>query len=265
MKVPLLPLAGALAAFSADCLADNLLKNASFEAPSIEGRVPARQGGNPALAKTDTTWAHFQTMDKTGKIKAGMTTEVSHTGKQSIFVEFEKSTMEQGAFLMSDLIPIKAEEAYRVSLWGRLDRKKPLTLDQGRPYMQVEVDFLLLDQATPAGDPDVRTQMIPGSPKRLMFVPGKWTEYAANFKSPAGAEFMKVTFRWESPKTDEPAAGTIYFDDIVVDGQPGTAIPSQDPPEPDPEEPPGQTPAGAPPAAVPAAPRAPAAAAATKK
>jgi hypothetical protein len=251
------PCAVTLAALLLPCVAraENLLKNASFEAPSVEGRVGSRKGGDPSLAKTETSWAHFQTMDKEGKITVGMTTEVARTGKQAIYVQFDGATTGRGAFLMTDLIPIKAEEAYHMSLWGRLDRKKPLSLDQGRPYMQVVVDFLLPDQATNAGDTEFRTQMIPGSPKRLMFLSGKWTEYFADFKAPKGAAFMKLSFHWESPKGEHPASGTIYFDDAVLEGIAGTLVPLADPPGADDEEPaaPNTPPAGS--AAAPPSPK----------
>lgn len=209
--------------------ADNLLKNASFEQPKIQKRTDERNGGSPVKTDTDTTWAHYLSMDPAGKIAVGLTNELSRTGTQSIFVEFNKASAAKDAFLMSDLIPVKAAETYRVSLWGQLDRKRPLTLDQGRPIFRLEVEFYQADQESSAGETEYRTQMIPGSPKRLLFVANRWTEYFSEVKSPEGAEFMKITFRWETPADRETADGVIYFDDAVVEGPAGTLVPSADP------------------------------------
>ncbi|MGB8166238.1 MAG: hypothetical protein WCF18_02025 [Chthoniobacteraceae bacterium] len=212
--------------------ADNLIQNAGFEEPKITGRVSAPKGGSPASLETGTTWAHFQSMDQTGKVIVGLTDEFARSGKQSIFVQFDEAEKVRGAFLMSDLIPVKAEETYRVSIWGRVDRKRPLTLDQGRPYQLLEVDFYPADQTVRIGETAVRTQMIPGMADRLLFISSKWSEYYAEFRAPTGAEFMKVTFKWESPKREGPADGVIYFDDATVEGVVGTGVPSLDPPEP---------------------------------
>ena len=132
---------------------------------------------------------------------------------------------------MSDLVPVQQGEDYRVSLWGRIDRRKPLTLDQGRPYLQADVEFYGADQSARIGDIDGRTQMIPGSPKRLLFVTHRWAEYYATFKAPEGASFMKVTFWWYPPKGEGAAKGLIYFDDAAIEGKPGTSVPSLDPPD----------------------------------
>lgn len=219
-------------------LGDNLIKNAGFEEPSVSGRVTAQKAGTPALHDLDTTWSHFQSLDLGGKVVVGLTNEIARTGKQSVFVEFNDAERARTAFLMSDLIPIKAGENYRVSIWGRVDRKRPLTLDQGRPYQLLEVEFYPADQASRIGETEVRTQMIPGMPDRLLFISSKWSEYHAEFKAPAGAEFMKVTFKWESPKREGSANGVIYFDDAAVDGVAGTGVPSLDPPPPAEEPPP---------------------------
>jgi hypothetical protein len=221
--------------------AGNLLQNAGFEEPKITGRVTAQKGGSPARSGIETTWAHFQSMDLTGKVIVGLTDEIARSGKQSVFVQFAEAEKTPGAFLMSDLIPIKAGEKYRVSLWGRIDRKHPLTLDQGRPYQVLEVEFYPADQASRIDETESRTQMIPGMADRMLFSSAKWTEYHAEFTAPEGAEFMKITFKWESPKREGTAEGIIYFDDAAVDGVAGTSVPSLDPPPP--VEPPSASPA----------------------
>ena len=229
--------------------AENLLKNAGFEEPKVEARTDARKGGSPIGAEADaTSWAHFQSMDPGGKVSVGVTNEIARTGRQSIFVQFDKAGATAGAFLMTELLPVKAEEKYRVSLWGRVDRKRPLTLDQGRPYMQLEVEFYAADQATQIGDAQYRTQMIPGMADRLLFISSKWNEYYAELTAPEDAEFMKITFHWESPRHEEAADGVIYFDDAAVDGVPGKLVPSLDPPAPVPAPEPAAAPTPAAPA-----------------
>lgn len=239
MKYSTLPFAGAVLALTTSfAAADNLLKNGSFEEPAVEGRQPVRAGATPAGIGDQSSFTQFLTMDRSGKLIAGMTNERARTGKQSIYVEFKEAEKTRGALLMTDLIPIKPGEKYRVSIWGRTDAKKPLTLDQGRPYMQVEMEFYPEDQASRIGETEFRTQMIPGMADRLLFISSKWSEFYTEIKAPGRAEFMKLTFHWQSPKREGAATGIIYFDDATVDGPAGRLLPSYDPPEPT-EEPKG--------------------------
>ncbi len=212
-------------------VAENLLKNGGFEEPAVDGRTPLRAGATPAGIGDQSSFTQFLSMDKSGKVTAGTTNEIARTGKQSIYVEFAGAEKTKGALLMTDLLPVKPGENYRISIWGRTDPEKPLTLDQGRPYMQVEVEFYPEDQASAIGETEFRTQMIPGMAERLLFISSKWSEYHAEFKAPARAEFMKLTYRWESPKREGAATGIIYFDDAIVEGAPGRLVPSYDPPE----------------------------------
>ncbi len=211
--------------------ADNLLQNAGFEEPKIDGKVDSTAGGNPAGLETGSSWTHMQSMDRTKKVTIGLTNAIAHSGKQSIYVQFDGAQKTKQAVLMSQLLAVKAGENYRVSIWGQIDRKRPLTLDQGRPYMLVEVEFYQADEATLAGEVQARTQMIPGAPDHLLFLATKWSEYYATFQAPLDAVFMKVTFSWFSPKHEEEADGIVYFDDAAIEGVPGTAIPTDDPPE----------------------------------
>jgi hypothetical protein len=212
--------------------AENLLENASFEVPKIEGVVAATKGGTPVAADGKGTWAKFLSMDRTGHLSVGLTNQLGRTGSQSLFVKFQEAAKTRGAMLMSDLIPIKGLEPYRISIWGRIDRKQPLTLDGGRPFMLVDIEYYPADQASRIGSVDTRTQMIPGKDKSLLFVAGRWSEYFTEVRAPEGAEFMKVTFRWESPKREGAADGLIYFDDAVVEGPAGNLVSTFDPPEP---------------------------------
>lgn len=259
MKVfPFPALCFLLACASPVAAADNLLKNGGFEDPPVEGRGPVRVGATPAGLEDKSIWTQFMSLDTTGKVIVGMTNEMARTGKQGIFVEFKDAEKTRGAVLMSDLIPIKPGADYRISIWGRTDRQKPLTLDQGRPYMQLEVEFYPEDQASRIGETEFRTQMIPGMAERLLFISSKWSEYYAEFKAPARAEFMKISFHWHSPKREGTATGIIYFDDATVAGPPGRLVPSYDPPEPVEEpESPAAAPSAAPSVPTPPAPSTP--------
>lgn len=208
--------------------AENILENATFEQPKIEGRIDERKGGSPVKTETGTSWAHYLSMDPSGKVSVGLTNEISRSGTQSIYVAFDKGVNVPSAHLMSDLIPIKAQEKYRLSIWGRLDRKRPLTIDQGRPMMRVQLEYFEADQATQVGALDYRTQMLPGGLNRILFVAGQWSEYFTELKTPEGAEFVKITFYWELPEK-EPADGIIYFDDAALDGPRGLLVPTRDP------------------------------------
>src|SRR4051812_9176285 len=191
--------------------------NAGFEVPKVTARTPEPKGANPALpavAKDDerakqTEWAHFQTFGipadnaGDGALVVGLTNELARSGKQSLFVDFQKlKTKGKIAFLMSDLVPIKGGNTYRVSIWGRIDRKRPLALDQRRPFMQLEATFYKAGAEEQTGDPEVRTQMIPGKQDWLVFVSGKWNEFFSNIKTPDDAALMQITFRWKTTEDD---------------------------------------------------------------
>jgi hypothetical protein len=102
--------------------------------------------------------------------------------------------------------------------------------------MQVEIEFYPEDQASRIGETEFRTQMIPGMEDRLLVSSSKWSDFYTEIKAPRRAEFLKLTFHWQSPKRGGSATGIIYFDDAAVDGPAGRLQPSYDPPEP-PEEP----------------------------
>ena len=207
---------------------ENLLINGSFETPPIEGRLDARHGGAPALREEATSWAHFLSGDETGAVTVGLTNELARTGKQSIYIDFKKAGKMPDALLMTELLPIKASEAYRISLWGRLDSKRPLTLIKSRPLLRVEVEFFEADLDTQIGDTVYRTQQIPGSPRRILFETERWNEYYTEVKSPEGAAFMKVSFLWQATGVDGEADGLIFFDDAFVDGPPGIPLPREE-------------------------------------
>lgn len=211
--------------------AENLLENGSFELPKVTGRTPAAKGGNPSLPEEKSLWTALVTPrvgPGSGQLITGLTDEVAHEGKQSLFVDFEKLTEEGSrAMLTSELLPVQANKPYRISVWGRVDRARPLALDERRPHLLVDMEFFAADQETQVGSTEYRVQMIPGSVvpglgTRLLFVSNKWSEYYTEVKSPTDSAFMKVTFSFQAPKEKGETDGVLYLDSAVVEGERGT-------------------------------------------
>lgn len=224
----------------------DLLKNRSFEEPAVNGRLSAKEGGTPAKAdESNTVWTRLEVIkpDKEGegKFTVGLTNEFAHTGKQSIFVDLDKVTgINRRSYLMSELLPVKPGNTYRVSIWGRTDKKRPLTLDQRLLYMKLECEFFTPDMESQAGDIQHRSMLIPGNSKRIYFVSNRWTEYETEVRIPRAAGWMKVTFRWETTRQKGMTDGTIYFDDASVTLVPGEGslipIDESDAAKPEPDE-----------------------------
>jgi hypothetical protein len=206
---------------------ENLLKDSSFEEPPVSKRLSAKEDGSPVKAEeSKRSWAHFEVFqaDKEGegRFTVGLTNEFARTGKQSLFVDFDKMTgLNRRSYLMTELLPIKPAAAYRIGIWGRTDGKRPLTLDQRLAFMKVEVEYFTPDTESQSGDTDNRTLLIPGNSKRIFFVSNKWTEYKTMIRTPRDAGWMKVTFRWETGREKGMTEGAIYFDDASVAHVPG--------------------------------------------
>lgn len=200
----------------------NLLKDPSFEDPPVTQRLSFKEKGSPVTGdESKTSWTQFQVMGKDtegqGKLVVGLTNEYARTGKQSVFVDFDKLTStNRKSFLMTDLIEVKPASGYRISLWGRTDKDRPLTLDQRWAFMKVEIEYFTPDTENQSGELDNRTLMIPGNSKRIFFVSNKWNEYSTIVRTPRDAGWMKVTFRWETGRDKGTTDGIIYFDDASV-------------------------------------------------
>ncbi len=224
-----------VAVLSAD--AENLLENASFELPKITGATRVQDGGDPAKAESATSWADFTTGEKgrEGKIVVGMTDQIARTGKQSVFIDFPKVTEQaQRADLPATLISIKPAKPYRLSMWGRIDRERPLTLDERRPHVWVYIAFFQADGETRVGDPVLAVKLIPGGviagrKPDLVFVSSKWSEFAAEVTSPEGAAFIQVIWSWVIGKDEGETDGVIYWDDAAVEGERGSALVEEKP------------------------------------
>jgi hypothetical protein len=204
--------------------ADNLLENGSFELPAVKGRVPVANGGDPARVKP-TGWEQLEAKPDTegGKLVAGLTNEIARTGKQSLFVDFEKLTApSRQASLVTHLIPVKASQSYKVSIWGRVDGKRPLALDERRPYLWIDVQFLKADRETEAADSQLGVQLIPGrivpgDINDLIFVSWKWSESVALVETPKDSAFLQVTWTWGVPSDKGETDGIIFWDDAAIE------------------------------------------------
>ena len=226
-----------------------LLEYGSFELPRVKERTPRRQGGD-FLKFALGEWVRFEDKpdDDGGKLVAGVTNEVARTGRQSLFIEFTKLTKPQMfAEISSQPIPVKPSAPYRVSIWGRMDKKQPLTIEQRIPNLYLQVDFFQADGETQTGDQVFRVQPMPGSRRvKPFFSTERWSEYYAEVETPEDAGYLKITWRWATnpPKIAAPGAppdksetnGVMYFDDATLIGE------RVDTDEPEPEETPEGTP-----------------------
>ena len=230
-------LAAAISAAALSAHGENLLENASFELPNVAGETRVQDGGDPAKAESATSWADFTTGEKgtDGKIVVGITDQIARTGKQSVFIDFPKVTEPaQRADLPTTLIPIQPGKPYRISIWGRIDRKRPLTLDERRPHVWVYIGFFEADGETRVGEPVLAVKLIPGTvvagrKPDLVFVSNKWTEFVAEVTPPEGAAFMHVIWSWVIGKEEGETDGVIYWDDAAVEGERGSARVDENP------------------------------------
>lgn len=223
MRSSVLLLALTLAAAAEEA---NLLKNGSFEAPVVAVRAASPAGGNPGQAgEGQTSWTHCEVTparDATGALVLGLTHETARTGNQAFFVDFQKLTGGQTrSALMTDLVEVKEGQTYRLALWGRTDPKRPLTLDQRRALMKVEIEFFAEDQETQVGENEYRAEVLPGGKDRRLFNSRRWNEYFTRVRTPDFARYMKVTWRFETGRDPGTIDGCIYFDDAAIVFQPG--------------------------------------------
>ena len=229
---------------------ENLLVDGGFELPAVDGSLPAGSGGNPVLS-TGSGWERLvgKNGDDGGKLIVGLTNGLAHNGKQALFVDFVRlSAPSQVAALVTKPVAIKPASNYKVSIWGRMDRERPLALDERTPFMQIDIDFLEADQQTIAGEAEHALIVIPGAKTpggtaSLLFVARRWNKAEAVVKTPENAAFMRVTWSWATPKNEGETDGMIYWDDAAIEettDQPGTA-PARAPTEPAAAASPGKT------------------------
>ncbi len=216
----------------------NFLGEASFENPPVTGRTPETDEG-VLPTNEGTPWEYFYSSEETegGRVVVGLTNEIARTGKQSIYIDFQKVTATgRQAVLTTKLIAIKPAQAYRLSLWGRIDRKRPLSLDERRPFMAIDVEFFKADQQTKAGEPVrgfqlIPGRVIPGGPHPLVFLVKRWSESVSQLMTPADAAFLKVVWVWQVPTDPGETDGVVFWDDfaLIEDQTPAKADAAEDP------------------------------------
>ena len=203
---------------------ENLMANGGgFEAPAIEDRVEAGKGGDPSKV-ADTIWEETVTSDEDAPsgLSIGLTNQIAHTGKQSLFVDFNKVTAQAASVgIISKQIAVTAGKKYRLSMWARIDGKRPLSIDERRPIAWSGVQFFQNDGTTEVGKPAVGVQLIPGVLKPgggtdLMFRSDEWREMVMEFTVPEGAAFAQITWSWSTPNEAGETDGVIYWDDAAL-------------------------------------------------
>jgi hypothetical protein len=208
----------------------NILESGSFEWPPVGTRKLRSAGADVSKAGMNAEWTRFRDAagGEGGEVVLGLTNELFHSGRQCMFVEFNKATKQRmAAELASDLVPVVPGKEYRVSIWGRMDAKRPLTLAGRVPHLRLRVDWFQADRETQTGDVTWKIQPMPGPQKRPpLFVTSKWNPYWADVKAPLDAAFIKVTWTWETPPKEGETDGVIYFDDVSIEGDP---VPKPDP------------------------------------
>jgi hypothetical protein len=207
--------------------ADNILPGGSFETPVVKGRTAVDQGGDPSNGGRGPNWIIFKftagTSGSNGSITGGLTDEIAHDGKQSLFIDFNHvKTPYQSATLISGFIPVVSGSDYQVAVWGRTDPIDLITADDRPAYLKLEVDFFAADANESVGDPFYSVLPIPGSKDHdPFFKPDSWKVFFAKTTAPAGAVFAQLTWRWESAGSDPGEInGIMYFDDMTMMGAP---------------------------------------------
>ena len=218
---------GSLLAVASIGRGQNLLGNGSFELPAVTSQTELGGEGSPSIAEGDSAWASLtrDTKAKGGQVHTGLTNEIARTGKQSLYILFDKVAVNgEAAVLESKPISVQPEQEYRLSIWGRIDRVRPLTLDERRPAMWLDIEFLKADRETEAGESGHTVQLIPGSitvgvRNTLLFVSNKWSETSSVFKTPPGTAFVRLTWTWMTPKDEGETDGVVYWDDATLEAQ----------------------------------------------
>lgn len=231
------------------------METGGFEMPRVKGRQPQSVKGMNFLKFAQGEWIHFAPNKAAlgGKVSVGLTDELAHSGRQSLYVTFDHATAQLAAYTLgSDMIPVKPGKPYHVSIWGRIDRKHPITLDQRVPVLGLQVDFFQEDRETQTGETNARIQPIPGTVNRPpLFTSERWNEFFADFTAPEDAHFIKVAWRFSTTADPGDTSGTIFFDDATVQGE------KVEPPEEPTTEPEVKPAVPVAPGAPPAAPAAP--------
>jgi hypothetical protein len=212
--------------------ADNLLPDGGFEKPVVNGRTAKDQGGDPASGGAGAGWIafKFQATGTNGKVTGGLTNEVAHSGKQSLFIRFDHvGAAYQSASLVSNFIPVASGTDYLLGIWGRTDAKD-LIDSQGRSaYLKLEVDYFAKDANESVGESFYLVRPLPGTKDHApFFKPDSWNGYFVKLTTPPGAVFAQITYRWETGSDTGEINGIMYFDDAGLIG-PAAPVPNLTP------------------------------------
>jgi len=222
----LVPLLFAVAIIPLSSQADVVFEN-SFESPTVSGRTPKAAGAD--ISKADASkpgekraWSSFEdqpNIGEGGSVVAGLTKEVAHTGKQSLFVEAAKlSAPYIGALFSTRPIGIEGGKTYKASLWGRNDAKKPLICGAAQLFLKMQIDFFTDEGQTETGESQYLLQPLPGSRGHApVFVATAWNPVGLRFTAPPEAKFVVISFRCDSSAERGAISGSIYFDDFTLE------------------------------------------------
>ncbi len=225
MRLPLLLLL--LLPLTLPAADNNIFPAGDFEAPVVKARTPMEQGGDPTDVDKNPPWIvfKFENTGTNGTISGGLTNEVAHTGKQSLFI----TQSYQSATLVSNLIPVAANADYQVGIWGRTDAKNLIDSLGRSAYLKLEVDFFAKDGFLSVGEPFLRVLPIPGAKDHdPFFKPDSWNRFAVKYTTPPGACFAQITWHWETGGDPGEINGIMYFDDVTMTGPPN-AVPNSTP------------------------------------
>ena len=206
----------------------NLLQNGSFETPTVEARTAADAGGSPVLGTNESSWQELtgNTQAEAGKISFGLTNSIARTGKQSLFIDFQNLTATgRTVQIATRLIPVQPGTTYEISIWGRIDRDRPVALDERRPHMWVDAEFIQQDQQTSAAEPRTAVILVPGNVSpffgpELLVTSQRWSPITTTAEAPAGAAFLRVIWSWVIGKDEGETDGIAYWDDASIKALP---------------------------------------------
>jgi hypothetical protein len=239
MKTPgyrvLLALCVAAPVLPAAAETQSLLESGGFEWPAVLAPRSLSEGADISKSAMNAEWVRFKDKPDAdgGQLVLGLTNEIARSGRQCLYVEFNKLTKPKvSAELGSDFIPVKAGKSYRVAIWGRIDKKRPITLAQRLPFLKLRVDWFKVDEEgdmAQVGDVVWKVQPIPGPLKRPpLFIAGDWRQFFADMTAPVDATFIKMTWSWETPIQEGETNGVIFFDDASLEGEPGPKPPEEE-------------------------------------
>lgn len=193
----------------------------------VTASTPIEQGGNPVMRLGPREWVSLQIHQSPsgGKLITGLTNEAAHTGKQSLYFDFQKVTApEVSAEFATAYVPIVPGGRYRCVVWGMIDKKRPLTLDQRLAFLRLQVDFLQEDKKNGAGESILKIQPIPGGRTHPLFLVGKWAQFSAEIAAPENASYLRTSWLVSTPPQAGETDGILYLDDANILGEPGKSI-----------------------------------------